>query len=115
MEAGVLVVVGAATGALLRWQLTNAGSKYGLSSAATLSINTVGSFILGGCCELTNNKLLTRQQMLFMGTGFCGSFTTLSTFSVDVMSLIQRDMYGRAFTLAASTNLLGVSVSKRIK
>ena len=108
------VATGAAGGALLRWQLTKASSEHGLSSLATAGINTAGSFILGVTFQsfhALDNKSISARQMLLIGTGFCGSFTTFSTFSVDVVNLLQKEMYGRALSLVAGTNVLGISVS----
>lgn len=113
MEA-TAVAAGATGGALLRWQLTKASSEHGLSSLTTLGINSVGSFILGSSLQYfhsVDNKVLSTRHMLLLGTGFCGSFTTFSTFSVDVVNLLNKEMYGRALSLVAGTNVLGISVS----
>jgi CrcB protein len=53
---------------------------------ATIIINIIGSFLLGIFIGL-----LKQNDTLFLlfGTGFCGAFTTFSTFSVEALGLIQ--------------------------
>ena len=77
------VAVGGALGAL---------SRYGLGELfphiwTTLVINVVGSLILGILAALlVHNKV----GYLFLGTGFCGGYTTFSTASVETVRLLQQ-------------------------
>ena len=73
------VAAGAAGGALLRYGVSEWGKGKGQGPAAILLINVVGSFVLGGC----TGALPGTRAALLVGTGFCGSFTTFSTYSVD--------------------------------
>jgi CrcB protein len=97
---------GAVSGAYLRWKLSSLGSKPHL---ATISINTVGSFVLGVTIELARYGIISRRSTIMLGTGFCGSFTTLSTFSFNVVDAIENKRYLEAFTTFAGTNILGFS------
>ena len=73
------VAVGGGLGAL---------SRYGLGELfphiwTTLVINVVGSFVLGVLAALlVHNK----AGYLFLGTGFCGGFTTFSSFAVHAVT-----------------------------
>lgn len=107
----IMVSSGAVTGALFRYKLTTFMSIKVPSYVATLGINAVGSFLLGFSVQLASSSLLSQKSLLLLGTGFCGSFTTLSTFSVDVLRLLEERSYLRAGSLIAATNVLGVSAA----
>ena len=57
----------------------------------TLTVNIVGSLILGFFLALIAKKTgaHTDQWRLFIGTGFCGGFTTFSAFAVENVNLFQ--------------------------
>jgi CrcB protein len=73
---GLLVALGAGIGAPLRYL---AGHHLDDDfPTGTLVVNLVGSFLLGLFSALS----LTGHQMAFLGTGFCGAFTTYSALAV---------------------------------
>lgn len=60
----------------------------------TLTVNLLGSFLLGIIIGLFNRyDWLTHEWRLFLAIGFCGSFTTFSTFSVENLELIKSGNY----------------------
>jgi fluoride exporter len=76
---GLLVALGAAAGASLRYL---AGHYLdGRFPAGTLLVNMLGSFLLGLFGALT----LSGHQLAFLGTGFCGGLTTYSAFAVKTV------------------------------
>ncbi len=46
-----------------------------------------------------------------LGTGFCGAFTTFSTFLVDVMQMIDSGQYMRAMGLVLGTNAISIGAA----
>jgi CrcB protein len=86
MNPAVAVGGGAVAGALLRWKITSVCAQNNINTViAVMSINTAGSFALGSLASSNASP----NSLLFFGTGFCGSFTTFSTFSVDVVKLLE--------------------------
>ncbi|MDM5213569.1 CrcB family protein [Peribacillus sp. NJ4] len=81
---------GGAAGAILRYCviLTTGHSFFPFG---TLLINIVGSFLLG----MINGYFASKKKsfwFLALGSGFCGGFTTMSTFSQEVVDLLQTSL-----------------------
>lgn len=83
----LILSVGAALGAVARHKTGELVLKYNRHNfpLGTLLINTAGSLLLGILCGLN----LKGNPYLFFGDGFCGAFTTFSTFSVESVRLIR--------------------------
>ncbi|MFB6201935.1 MAG: CrcB family protein [Halorhabdus sp.] len=106
LTAAILVGVGGAGGALARHLL---GERIDARTADTLAVNVVGSFALG----VVTAAPLDGTVVLAVGTGFCGAFTTFSTFAFETVRLFEtgerrRAAGNAAVTLAAA--LLGVGL-----
>ncbi len=82
------LAAGAVIGAYLRYKI--AGSEFYIAGIplAVLSINVLGSFILGICMAGAQKFGLGDGYVLFLGVGFCGSFTTMSSFAYETASLM---------------------------
>ncbi len=102
-----LVSIGAVAGALIRYRVTGEGIfVYGLP-VSVLMINIVGSFILGMSAAATIQFGMDPRLTLFVGIGFCGSLTTMSTFAFETANL----MDGGQFLLAGADVFLNVGAS----
>ena len=77
----LLVALGAAVGAALRFEVAN--RLDGRFPTGTLAINVAGSFLLG----LLSALALGEHPLALLGTGFCGGFTTYSAFAVQTHGL----------------------------
>lgn len=73
---------------------------------ATTSINVLGSLVLG----LVAGSVSDRNQAIYllMGVGFCGGFTTFSTFSLELVEQLQRGKIGLALVECVLNVVLGV-------
>jgi len=113
VPAPLLVGVGGAAGAVARYLVGQLFASHPASErfpAATLTVNVLGTFLLG---------LLTfggagGEAMLLAGTGACGAFTTFSSFSVQTVDAWERGERGLAAgyalgTLAAAAVALGLA------
>lgn len=86
------VSLGAALGALLRWALgLKLNSLLPSMPPGTLVANLVGGYIIGAAIAFfANSPGLAPEWRLLIITGFCGGLTTFSTFSAEVVVLLQQ-------------------------
>lgn len=105
------VALGGAAGALARfavggWVTAWAGASF---PWATLLINGSGSLLLGlvigGFPDLTT----ANPVRALLAVGFCGAFTTFSTFGYEAVSLLQRGSQGAAFAYVAGSIALSLA------
>jgi len=104
----VAIFLGAGLGALLRWWLGNKlNSLFPAIPPGTLSANLIGGYVVGGAIAIfATMTSIAPEWRLFVITGFCGGLTTFSTFSAEVVSLLQQ---GRSLwaIAAAALHLFG--------
>lgn len=88
----VAISIGASLGALLRWVLgIQLNSVLPSIPLGTLAANLIGGYIIGVCVAYFAAKPeLAPEVRLFLITGFCGGLTTFSTFSAEVIDLLQK-------------------------
>jgi CrcB protein len=77
---------------------------------ATLLVNIVGSFIIGIIVAFVARGFIETGSLtqLLLQVGFCGGFTTLSTFSAESMTLVNQGLYLQFIIYASLTFVLGV-------
>ena len=93
------VGAGAAIGALLRWQLSAwLNPLHDGVPPGTLAANLIGGYLVGvGMAWFAQHPDLSPAWRLFVITGFLGGLTTFSTFSAEVVGLLQVGRIGMAF------------------
>lgn len=88
----VYIVAGGIAGTLSRWYLQGwIQSRSGVATfpVGTLAINILGSFVIGFVQRLaTGSTVITPKLRAGLTIGFCGAFTTMSTFSYESVRLL---------------------------
>jgi CrcB protein len=110
LPAFFAIGVGAALGAWLRWGLgLFLNQVFPTLPLGTLAANLIGGYLVGVAVTVFHiNVELSPELRLFLITGFLGGLTTFSTFSAEVVALIQRAEY--FWALAAASVHLGGSL-----
>jgi len=111
-KAVVAISIGASLGALLRWWLAmRLNGLFPAIPPGTLAANLIGGYIIGVAVAFFGlYAQIPPEWRLLVITGFCGGLTTFSTFSAEIVTLLQQ---GRAlWALAgAAVHLFGSLVA----
>ena len=97
----LMVFVGGGLGSTARYLLSTAMKPIMPFPIGTLTVNVVGSFLMGLLMTFLIGKSFSEPARLMLAVGFLGGFTTFSTFSIETLTLIER---GNA--LAALSNVV---------
>jgi fluoride exporter len=107
LKSILAVSIGAALGALLRGALSAwLNASFPAIPPGTLLSNLIGGYIIGIAIAAFATSTFPLEWRLFVITGFCGGLTTFSTFSAELVILLQQ---GRALwaAAAAAVHLVG--------
>lgn len=120
----ILIGVGSCIGGVLRFLSQQFVQQYYPSSFpfGTLSVNSIGCFVIGIIYALSERgNLLSPELRLLFAVGFCGGFTTFSSFAYESIKLLQDGefFYVGLYTLLSivigfSAVLLGIFLIKSI-
>ena len=105
------VALGSAAGGVVRYLLAGAVQRAagGPFPVGTLLVNVTGSFLLGFLLRYTLAvPAVTPELRLGLTAGFCGGYTTFSTFSAETMTLVESGDYRRAALYATSSVVVSV-------
>ncbi|MFD9977112.1 fluoride efflux transporter CrcB [Streptomyces sp. NPDC059017] len=100
----------AALGAVARYMLDQYVQyrKPGAFPRGTWLINITGSFVLGLFVGLWVRHGLPEQVLTIVGAGFCGAYTTFSTFSYELVRLCEQGRVGKSLLYGASSLAVGL-------
>jgi CrcB protein len=107
----IYIGLGGAIGSVFRYLTSVLVSKYWNQSfpLATFLTNVLGCFIIGIIIGLLEkNNLANGNLKWFLVTGFCGGYTTFSTFGIESHSLLQSNQSLLAFSYIALSVVLGI-------
>jgi fluoride exporter len=90
--------------------------------AGTLLVNVTGSFLLGAIIRYAlETPSLTPEVRAFLTIGFCGGYTTFSTFSYETMALLEDGEWARAgvyitasVILSLMATFLGLALARQV-
>ncbi|MEA2714222.1 MAG: fluoride exporter [Gemmatimonadales bacterium] len=90
--------------------------------AGTLLVNITGSFLLGAIIRYAlDTPSLTPEVRAFLTIGFCGGYTTFSTFSYETMALLEDGEWARAgvyitasVILSLIATFLGLALARQV-
>jgi fluoride exporter len=106
----VYIALFGALGSLARYGVSVAARAWFPSSIfpwSTLAVNTVGSFVLALVVSLALEGRVTESVRLSIGVGFCGAFTTFSTFELETQQLLAQGRTLEALVYVTSSFVLG--------
>lgn len=97
------ICIGASAGALLRWWLgAQLNALFPAVPPGTLAANLIGGYIIGlAIAFFAVSPAIAPEWRLLIVTGFCGGLTTFSTFSAEIVTLLQQGSLLWAFSAAA--------------
>jgi fluoride exporter len=99
-----LVFIGGGLGSVCR-ALAGKAFAFAHFPVGTLLVNVLGSMLIGFLYALFSRQIIGEEYRLMLAVGFCGGFTTFSTFSNESLHFLRNGQWG-VFTLYAVGSLL---------
>jgi CrcB protein len=108
----LVLLVGGATGALLRYLVTVGSDRYLGESFpwGTLLVNLAGCFAIGYAWALFERTPFGPELRLFLFTGVLGAFTTFSTYGLESIELMRSGRVELGLLNMGLNNLLGLAL-----
>jgi len=101
------VFIGGGLGSLCRYALSTFNANNSIAYG-TLLANFISSLILGYLAAYIIDKNLNPTLSLLLATGFCGGFSTFSTFSLEAFSLLKNGEATLAFIYILASICIGL-------
>jgi CrcB protein len=116
------IALGGAAGTVARYLLTLAMQRTSADFPfGTLLINVVGSFLIGFLARVLSVPGDSPVLRAALTVGFCGGFTTFSTFSAEFVNMVQQGRIGRAMlyvvvsvSVGVTATMLGLALGSRL-
>ena len=106
MTRTAVIALGGLVGCVARYWLAGVVQRAGATTfpVGTMAVNVLGSFVIGVVMALALERgMLSESSRLLLTTGFCGGFTTMSTFSYETLALLEGGQVAFAMANAAAS------------
>lgn len=109
-KAFLLVGIGGFFGSITRYGVTMLTDKYLQISypLGTFLVNIIGCFILGLLFGMVQRQVLDNNTWLILATGFCGAFTTFSTFALENNIMLMNKQSATALFYTLASLIIGI-------
>ena len=116
IEEFLFLAVGALAGAFLRYKVVESQIVFGALPINVLTVNIIGSFVLGIFSILSLIWNLDTKYSLLIAIGLCGSLTTMSSFALETTNLMDsKEFYAVALNILSNVGLsIGAIYAGRI-
>lgn len=110
LKHAIIVFLGGGLGSVLRYLVTKILNQDGFAIPfGTFGVNILGSLIIGFVLGLASrSEILNSNLVLFFAVGFCGGFTTFSSFAIENQVLLRSGDYLNFFFYTFGSILLGI-------
>ncbi len=114
LQSFLLVGAGGAAGSMVRYGVSYVISKYIIHPfpVATFAINVSGAFAIGLLFGLFGRQQMQEGGYLLLASGFCGGFTTFSTFALENVNLLQKGLSLTAILYTGLSIIVGLLCCK---
>lgn len=106
----LLIGTGGFAGSVCRYLLTKfVAVKWPMAFPfGTFAVNVLGCFLIGIVMGFSFHSSMSTQTRLLLATGFCGGFTTFSTYSLEIFELYQKGEAGISLLYLFGSIILGL-------
>ncbi|MGH8400901.1 MAG: fluoride efflux transporter CrcB [Gammaproteobacteria bacterium] len=111
MRDTIWIALGAVFGANFRYLVSRMAAKYLSASLpwGTLIVNVTGSILLGFFLVWTSERVLADPRWRpLVAVGFCGAYTTFSSYSFETFNMLEQGHYSMAAWNFTANNLLAL-------
>lgn len=105
----IWIFLGGGIGSVLRYLLSKTlNPMFSNFFVGTMVVNLLGSFLIGVILGLEIKSIIQKPMLTFLVIGFCGGFTTFSTFALENFNLIKSEQYFMFLLYMFSSIIAGI-------